>query len=384
MAVSRFHYKTATLIVISLTSLAAYCSTDSLDPCPIPCKSEPHTNVVWHGEDISGLITGDLAAGYSKYEHQSGSFGLTTFNPLFLFSYKDLLFMQAGLAFEIDDLGNSSVGVGPANLNLFINDYMVLGVGEFDSSLGYFVENLSANWINKLPTVPAGFDDLQAAPQTEMGLRMRGGFCLLNALKMNYILYVANGPIAYADDNGVVQYIAADAVSTNDRGAYTFGGRIGFFPIHKFEIGLSAAIGNSSVLDIASNELDSNRQDYNVLGADASFKWHNFDFRAEIIQQEISIDENQSDFIPLTTGGHWRTWYSQLAYRFKGKGWEPVIRYAKFQSPISIQSQEQWDFGIDYWFAPSLVAKLAYEINHGQEGSPTDSNVILAQIAFGF
>lgn len=335
--------------------------------------------LLWHGTDIIGLVTGSAAAGYSKPDSQSGSFNISNFNPLFLFSYKDLLLLQSSVNFEIDDLGNTAVSLDTLNLNWILTDYATFGIGKFDSSLGKFVPNLGPDWINKLPSAPVGFDGDEAAPQSEIGAQFRGGFYLPRCLKINYVLFIANGPIATADDQGIVQQIHTDAYSTNDRGNFIGGGRIGIIPFPKFEIGVSAALGKVAIFDNASDLLDK-RQDYNVLGADVSYKWNNWDLRGEYIQQEAHIDPNDLVF----SGGIWRAWYAQVAYRFNSGHWEPVVRYGKFKTPFDDQNQQQFAFGIDYWLAPSLVLKFDYEFNEGLEDTSNDTNVLNLQLAFGF
>ncbi|MBI2790680.1 MAG: hypothetical protein HYX61_01875 [Gammaproteobacteria bacterium] len=344
-------------------------------------KDEQETQksvLLWHGTDISGLITGSAAAGYSKPDSQSGSFNISNFNPHFLFSYKDLLLLQSAMDFEIDDLGNTAVSLDMLSLNWFLTDYATFGIGKFESSLGKFVPNLGPDWVNKLPSAPVGFEGDQAAPQSEVGAQFRGGFYLPRCLKVNYVVFIANGPIATADQ-GIVQQIHTDGYSTNDRGNFVGGARFGILPIPKFEIGVSAALGKVAIFDTAGDLLDK-RQDYDVLGADISYQWNNWDLRAEYVQQETHIDPDDLVF----SGGIWRAWYTQVAYRFSSRNWEPIVRYGKFKTPFDDQDQQQLAFGIDYWLAPSLVAKIGYEFNEGLGDTANDVNVLRAQLGFGF
>lgn len=68
-----------------------------------------------------------------------------------------------------------------------------MAAGEFDSALGYFQQNLSPAWINRLPAAPPGFSSNQAAPQAEVGLQLRGAFPFFSESKVNYIIFVSNG-----------------------------------------------------------------------------------------------------------------------------------------------------------------------------------------------
>ena len=55
-----------------------------------------------------------------------------------------------------------------------------------------------------------------------------------------------------------------------------------------------------------------------------------------------------------------------------------------FNSPIDAPvDRDQYTFGINYYFYPSLVLKLAYEINQERKLDLRDSG-FLAQLAWGF
>jgi len=356
--------------ILALLPVAGYAKT----PTPEIAQSV----MSWHGPDINGLMTGSAAAGYSKPDAESGSFNISNFNPLFLFNYKDFLLLQSSVNFEIDDMGNTSVSLDTMNLNWTWNDYMTFGIGKFDSSIGKFVPNLGPDWINKLPSAPVGFDGDEAAPQSEVGAQIRGGFNFPYCSKVNYVLFIANGHIA-TEDGGLVQSISTDGYSSNDRETFVKGGRIGFLPIPSLEIGVSAAFGDLSLYDTSSNLLETG-QDYETIGADISFKWNNLDLRGEYIQQEAEVNPDEI----VTADGIWRAWYAQAAYRFESSNWEPVLRYSDYDTPFDSQDQRQWAFGIDYWLAPSVVIKLDYEMNEGLEDSSNDTNVLSALFAFGF
>lgn len=303
------------------------------------------------------------------------------FNPILLFTYKDLVFLRSAIDFALDDQGNTQTSLNYTNINLFLNDYASFGAGKFDSALGYFVQNLSPSWINKLPQAPAGFNSDQAAPQADVGIQLRGGFPLFSTAKGNYYIYVANGPRGLVDTTNVVLDHISTNGFTNNLGNYVVGSRLGFLLIPKLEIGISAAIGKLALLDMADGTTVLQRgRRYSALGADISYKYNNLDLRGEIIQQQVS--SQVGSFIPQAE--RWKAWYLQAAYRFPSANWEPVVRYGKFTSPISSQQQGQFTFGLDYWFAPSIAAQAAFEINHGQKGSGNNANLFLIQLVFGF
>lgn len=339
----------------------------------------PHLS--WQGPDIAFLIAGGASAGLSIPSGQSGSFNILDFEPIFLASYKDIIFLRSAIDFSLDDFGNTDVELSYINLNLFVNDYAVFGAGKFDSALGYFVQNLSPVWINRMPDAPVGFDGDQAAPQGEVGIRLQGAFPLFCDMKINYSLFMSNGDHAFVDtDNIVIDHIGSDGY-VNNFGNYMYGGRLGFLPIPKLEIGISAATGKLALLDLTDGTtLLQRSRVYSAIGADFSYKPGNWDLRAEYIQQLIS---SQSGSI-VPQGQKWKAWYGQIAYWIPNTKWEPVVRYSKFTCPVADQEQRQWAFGVDYWFAPSIAAQAAFEFNKGQEGADTDVNQFLIQLVFGF
>jgi hypothetical protein len=160
-----------------------------------------------------------------------------------------------------------------------------------------------------------------------------------------------------------------------------YGGRIGFLPIPKLEIGVSGAGGKLVLFDLTDGTtLLQRSRTYSAIGADFSYKPGNWDLRAEFIQQLISSETGS--IVPQ--GQKWKAWYGQVAYWIPNTKWEPVVRYSKFTAPVASQEQRQWAFGLDYWFAPSIAAQASFELNKGQEGSDTDQNLFLIQLVFGY
>jgi hypothetical protein len=353
----------------------ANAKVDALSQKSLPALS-------WKGYDITALIAGGASTGYSKLDGTNGSFNVLDFNPLFLFTYKDLLLLRASVNFELDDQGSTQTSLDFVSMNLLMHDYASLGIGKFDSGLGQFVQNLSPSWINALPDSPVGFDGDQAAPQSEIGLQLRGGFPLPLDTNANYTLFVANGPRAMVDQpNMVIDHISTDGFPKNFEN-YIYGGRIGFLPISNMEVGFSAAAGKLALLDLADGStLLQESRNYNVLGADASYKWDSLSLRAEIIQQKVT-KEKSSNVVPR--GGTWRAWYLQAAYLIPTTAWEPVVRYGQYKADSAINNQKQWAFGINYWFSSCLAAKAAYEINDGQEGTDADKNNFIIKLVYGF
>ncbi|HHF0527009.1 TPA: cytochrome c [Legionella anisa] len=361
-------------------------TTQPTTPVKTQVKNTNQANTIktpyfWPNPDISGLITGAASAGYSIPNNHSGRFDILNFTPMFLFRYKDLLFLHSDVDFSLDDDGVTNVELDTLNLNLFLNDYAVFGIGEFESPLGYFTQNLSPSWVNRLPTAPAGFHSNEAAPQSQLGAQLRGGFYFLSSLKVNYITFVANGPRAFADTTtGLIDYIST-ASFPNNYGNFIGGGRIGILPIPELEIGFSGAGGKLALFDVNTNMiLGEIGRDYSSLGADLSFKWKDWDFRAEVIQQQIG--PQVTSLFPQKEC--WKAWYLQAAYWIPATKFQPIVRWGGYTSPVSSQSLHQVALGVDYWVAPSIAVQAAYEINRGEPFTESNNNLFLIQLVFGF
>ena len=133
--------------------------------------------------------------------------------------------------------------------------------------------------------------------------------------------------------------------------------------------------------EFAGNIDDEPARDYDVIGFD--FAWHlkNFTLRGEYVKTKLG-----ADYVGITAspGATWKTWYTQASYQFPQTKWEPVLRYADFDSPHSSQDQKQWAVGLNYLFTGSFIGKLTYEFNDGLSGSQADTNRWMLQLAYGF
>lgn len=331
-------------------------------------------------QDISAMLINTATIAYDKSQYGHGSFDVIDYNPLLLVAYKSSMFMEAAVDLALDDQGNTNTNLNNLNINLMLFDDVILGAGKFDSALGKFVANLSPPWINRLPTAPVGFNSEEAAPQSEIGLELRGGIAVFENQKANYNFFLTNGPRAILDPtNTVVDHISTDGFGDSE-GNYAFGTRLGYLPIPAFEIGISAALGKVAVLDTTgSTVLDEDRQ-YNVYGADASYKCHAISLRAEIIQQQIGSDSNEVS----PQSGKWQAWYLQGAYLFPSYSLEPVLRYGQYNPADPTQYQKQLAVGLNYWLTPSMVAQAAYHFNNGQAGSDADADLTTVQLVINF
>lgn len=315
-------------------------------------------------------LAGYGAVSYIDSEDSTGSFNQVQFAPIFHYQYEDLMMLESELEITVGPEGDTETALEYMTLDLFLNDYAVLVAGKFLSPVGQFRQNLHPSWINKLPSAPPGFGHGGAAPVSDLGIQLRGGFPI-GDMRSNYALYIANGPELELD-SGEVHEILAEGRTRDIDGDKSVGGRFGLLPVPGLEMAFSFVTGK------AQDETEVQPpQDYDVVGADFAWQWRNLELRGEYLHAEVTE-------LPAVEGAEWQTWYTQAAYKFLPSKFEGVARYTDFDSPHADDDQKQWALGINYLFAANVIAKLAYESNDGEAGTSADDNRILVQLAYGF
>lgn len=329
---------------------------------------------------------GDVSYSDGQGDDVNGTFAGVHFNPIFHYQYKDLIMLESELEFEIAEDGKTELALEYLTIDLLVNDYLTLLGGKFLSPLGQFRQNLHPSWINKLPTAPPGFGHDQAAPVSEMGLQVRGGFPVgEKPMYVNYAAYVGNGPILeFEEEDGEfeIEAVEAEGRSSNEDDELIWGGRVGFLPIPMLEVGLSGATGkiNGEIPDGMGGKMLDATRNYDVFGADLAWKWGGLGLRSEYIKQRVG--STVSSVAPESAT--WEAWYAQAAYRFTPTKWESVMRYTDYDSPHDSIDQKQWVLGINYLFAPNAMAKLAYNFNDGMSDYASDDDRFQLQFAYGF
>ena len=334
----------------------------------------------WNDVTSVTHISGYASVDYISADNEPAVF-VANFNPMFHFLYDNKVLWEAELEVEVDENGETQLGLEYTTVDLFLNDKLTLVAGKFLSPLGNFRQNLHPSWINKLPFAPPGFGHDGAAPVSEIGIQLRGVAPVGSSGKIVYAAYVGNGPKIEGDD-GEIHAVEAEGFASDPDDEKVFGGRIGFLPFAGLELGISSAFGDVAVIENDGVDFEGDpTRDYSVFGFDASYRWKNLDLRGEFMSQEV--DDNELSIAP--EGGKWETWYAQGAYKFGQQGkWEGVVRYTDFTSPHADDSQEQWAFGINYLLSPSAMIKFGYESNKGEAGEITDDDRWVAQIAYGY
>jgi len=358
-------------------------------------SSEVQQASEWKSPNTLVHLAGYADVGYVKTEGEDGSFVIGSFSPIFHFQYRDIVMLESELEIEIEEDGATEINLEYLTIDWFVSDYATLLAGKFLSPIGQFRQNLHPSWINKLPSAPPGFGHDGAAPVSELGLQFRGGVPL-GSMRGNYAVYVANGPELHSvTEDGAefeIEGVEAEALNVDSDGEKVVGGRFAILPIPAIEVGVSAATGKATVTEVENESsppvgppsgsiTDETPRDYTVVGADFVWFTGNMSLRGEYVKTDIG---EATAGATAGEGAVWETWYTQLAYRIPNTKVEGVIRYTDFDSAHASEDQKQTAVGINYLITNNFIAKLAYESNSNDLGSPADDDRTLVQLAYGF
>lgn len=351
-------------------------------------KNDVATASEWLQPDTLIHMSGYADVGYTESDSSDGSFNVGTFSPIFHFQYRDLVMLESELEIEVGDDGETETGLEYLTVDWFVNDYITLVAGKFLSPIGQFRQNLHPSWINKLSSAPPGFGHDGAAPVSDLGFQLRGGFPL-GDVRTNYAIYISNGPeliSEFEDGEFELDGVVAEGFGADNDNEKVVGGRFGLIPFAGVEFGLSAASGKGTVTSLEGADSSmlqgESARDYDVIGADFSWQYKAFDIRGEYVETEVGIDIGGGT--AASDGAVWETWYTQGAYRVSQSKWELVTRYTDFDSPHNSQDQQQWALGANYLFTNNFIGKFSYEFNDGQADTNADQDRLMFQMAYGF
>ncbi|VAW50362.1 hypothetical protein MNBD_GAMMA05-1383 [hydrothermal vent metagenome] len=371
---------------------------DALQNQVTALNSEVQQAAEWKNPNTLVHMAGYADVGFISPENGNDSFVVGSFSPIFHFQYRDVVMLESELEFEVGEDGETEVALEYLTIDWFVSDYATIVAGKFLSPIGQFRQNIHPSWINKMPSAPPGFGHDGAAPVSDLGLQVRGGFPLGN-MRATYAVYASNGPELNSETEDELEFeidgVAAEGFGVDRDGKKTYGGRFSLLPLSSVEIGLSVVTGKASVTVLEGNEINppatglepgaefdnEESRDYDVTGVDFVWFTGNMSLRGEYVKTEIGEAEGG---VTAGEGGTWSAWYSQLAYRLPDTKWEGVIRYSDFDSPNDIQDVTQSMVGINYLVSNNFIAKLAYEMNDGTTGFAADDDRTLLQLAYGF
>jgi len=337
-------------------------------------------------------IYGSVATAFDAFSQQNSTFRDQSLElrPYLLLNERWL--MSANVALQ-----QGTVQLWKAQAEWFMNDNLTLVFGRFYSPIGFFSERLRIDWVIKTPDPPLMFNQVYPSQLSFTGVQVRGSKYVADSpVKLEYSGFVANGlsvtgthlqPVIYSNLNNFTD-------TTAITGAKALGGRLGMsIPQVGFIAGLSG---------LANMAYDQTGQTLTLWDVDANWHRGNWDARFELAKTD---QQTPAPAAPIRRFG----FYTQLAYRQYDnpnpylQKLEYVFRFDHVQfDGINLQQtginfggnnlsyarqpldRNRFTYGVNYWFYPSLVLKLAIEINEELGVPSLRDNGFLGQLVWGF
>jgi len=329
---------------------------------------------------LTGYAFGDYRwrSRHGNQNERINTFG-AGFNPIFLYRLNDWIFFEGELELELEGT-ETEVALEYAQANVFLNDYMTLGVGKYLTPFGEFIERIHPAWIHKLITRPLPYRSTGAGGFlrfSEVGAQLRGAIPLgkLPGVETEYAVFVGNGPRFESEERGAP---LENNFEDNNFGK-VFGGRIGLRPL-PFEWGW----GRLKVGASTYNGKWNGDEWLNVWGLDAAYQKDLFELRGEYLgfHREMPAGVNTD-----RRGG----WYLQGSYKLSEvpirviDRSEVILRFSALHQPRHGEiapKPRQFTIGWDFWLTPSVVWKIEYDRDFPR--GDKSGNQFLTQFALGF
>ena len=315
--------------------------------------------------------------------------------PIILWRPHDRILFEAEIEFGLDE-EETEVELGYAQVTFIVNDFLTIGVGKFLLPFGTFWERWHPAWINKLPTMPLiNMHGSGQVGESGLGIQLRGG-APIGETKINYVLYVINGPgiEAEGDHAGSLEW-ERNVDNNNNK---SVGGRVGFLPVPTLEIGFSFLVGRVDDAMGGFGGLETFMGGFDL--------WHVIDnvslggrveIRAEYVWTDTDNAElEDEDGNPVNFDNKRSGWFVQIAFRpthLEGdlgggillKNFELIVRFDSVQNPGPGEIGEDFrrlTVGLTYWIMPNVAAKVAW-FHHRIKGDG-EFDAVIFQVAVGF
>ncbi len=338
------------------------------------------------------LVTGHGTFSYAT-DSSTSNFGDAAFSVKFLTKLSDRLFIEPEIEIETGD-GEASFGLEQLNLVYIVSPKMMIHAGRFLPKFGAYRGRLGEDFINRFPNNPVGYGDGGIGPMVETGLGIMGGLPLGSA-KMNYDIWIADGPQLLTDEENAGQFEYESFGDNNKNKA--IGGHLGLLPFSNssLEIGFSyynaAKTGDHLDPDFEKIGVNMMAFDLNYFKSINPIK-STIRLMGEWKQQTV----DKADYILLDSIGPVtytfdntaNAMYGAFLIRPTGSGSSIVrnvevgYRYAQYETPDDAPwgggTRTQSAFTLDYWLKWNSVLKLTYV---QQKDVP---DMFMAQLVYGF
>lgn len=332
-------------------------------------------------------IFGNAEMTYSSNKNER-QFGDVNFKPIFLWKVSDQLFVEAETEFETGG-GSLDIGLEYANMCYIVNKYVTLHAGRFLPKFGAYRGRFGEGYLNRFANDPVGFGDGGIGAMNEVGVGAQGGFGVGDS-KINYDVYVSNGPILLTDTANAGQFEYEGYIGNNKGKA--IGGRFGLLPLSNssLEIGYSfqrknktgdpgSGYENTGLFMQAADlnyytHLTGIQSDFRLL---AEWKYQKVDKAVyfDVLNKPYTFINNPSAYYiaAMIRPAHLQNFLHNL---------EVAGRYSKFKTPVEAPwgggDKKQWDISLDYWLGWNSLVKFTYA---DRTNEPKN---FLAQVVFGF
>lgn len=356
------------------------------------------------------MLTGSGWFGYSATLNDNVKTDVTKnfnswgFAPLFLWKLSNKMFFESEI-----EVVNGEFELEYAKLSYTLNKYMTIGAGRMLTPFGAYGERWEPVFIEKFPNTPLLPTEPFLPGETHlnwgamMGIDLRGAFPLGSA-KLNYTLFISNGPKLDASQDpstaGILDYENLDDNNNNKE----VGGRIGILPFSNssLEIGFSGRFGK------AGNQGD---PVYGKTGVFAYAVDVSYNKPITVIKSAINIrgqynammvdkaNYYMTETTTYTFDNTIRNYFIQFSLRPSMmhnkclKNTEVLFRYNSLTAPKDAVwgakdnngnggTVSRSDVGLTYWLSWKSGLRFAYESTKLPDG--TKENVFLASIVYGF
>src|SRR5450759_543339 len=355
------------------------------------------TGVAWFGfqDKLNDNVKTDVTKNFNSYG----------FSPMFLWKLSDKLFFESEI-----EINNGAMELEFAKLSVVLNKYMTIGAGRMLTPFGAYGERWEPIHIERFPNSPLLPDDNFLSDDTRMyygaimAVDVRGGIPFGSA-KMNYSLYVSNGPLLSKDENGnptgVIQYENLMDENNNNK---EIGGRIGILPFSNssLEIGFSGKHGiagdqgnpvygktgaTAYAVDLSYvKSIDAIKSTINIRGQFNSLKVDKANYYLTDSTNYTFDNTMQNYFVQFSIR-------PSMAHNKYLKKTEFLFRYNALTPPKDALwgakdkngnggTITRMDVGLDYWLSWKTELRFAYESTTLPNG--TKGKEFLASLVYGF
>lgn len=384
-----------TLLMLALTTANAQDSTQTELDAKILSDAPGNTK---------SMITGAAWFGFEANQKKDVKFNFNSygFSPIFLWKLSDKLFFESEI-----EINNGAMELEFAKLSYSLNNYMTIGAGRMLSPFGAYGERWEPVFVEKFPNSPLRAEEGLLGGDTHltwgsiMGMDIRGNIPL-GSTKLNYVLFVSNGPSLSKDSGkgGLIDYENLNDNNTNKE----VGGRIGFLPLPNLEIGFSGRHGiagdpsdslhskvaaTSYAIDLSYVEsIEEISSNIGIRGQFTSLSVDKASYPVGDTANSINTFDNnmQNYFVQLSISP------AMLTNHFL-RNLELLFRYNSLTPPKDAiwgpkdvsgkgGSITRADIGLCYWLSWRVGVRLAYEMTSNPDG--TKVNEILGRFVMGF